>query len=398
MAFKVEKTKEVTFESVESMMTYIEQEKKNTSRISIGGLLTEGATFQNDESFGKDDYKLKFNMPALDSLCRQLSLYTPMLEQLDNPGLASDVLNDRLFSKGLKDKLNKTELVFDEVSKTVLGIVSQSYVGYSNEDFLTDICSCLSSDKQTSLIPSFGEFEFVKSYSINTHLNLRLLNKSKKGVIYGKGGVDEDVSYLGLQVSNAMAGGKALRMAYFVERLVCANGLVLPAGGTETKLIHAGKRENFNKRLSEKMHDVVGSLGNVKKTIEQLGALDFKPEKLAATVDLAILFGIIPGKDLKQLGTEDFSETFKDWLTRFDKEERERQRNIKLVTSIPELIGGEHSDNVFKSPYRDTATMFDFINVFTEEARKYQPKQRLQIEQDTGKLADFIAKNKKVFA
>ena len=41
--------------------------------------------------------------------------------------------------------------------------------------------------------------------------------------------------------------------------------------------------------------------------------------------------------------------------------------------------------------------MFDFINVFTE-AHKYKPEQRLQIEKNTGEFADFIAKNKKVFA
>jgi hypothetical protein len=42
--------------------------------------------------------------------------------------------------------------------------------------------------------------------------------------------------------------------------------------------------------------------------------------------------------------------------------------------------------------------MFDLINVFTEEAHKYEPQQRLQIEKNTGELADFIAKNKKIFS
>lgn len=398
MAFKVETTQQVAFDSVELMMAHVELEKKNTARISVTGLLSEGAEFRDDECFGKGDYALKFNSSALDDLCRLLNLYSPMLEQLERPGLASEVLNDRIHSKALQDKLNNTEFVFDEPSKTILGVVSKSYVGYSNLDFLNDVCACLSIDKQKSWLPTFGEFEFSTSYSINTHLNLRLQNKSRQGVVRGKGGIAEDVSFLGLQISNSMAGGKALRMAYFVERMVCANGLILPVGGSQARLIHAGHRKNFNRRLSEKMADVVGSLGIVKKTIEQLGDIDFNAEKLASHVDLKTLFDIIPGKDLRKLGTDNLSKNFKDWLNQFEKEERERQRNIKLIADIPDLIGGEHSDRVFKSGYRDGATMFDFINVFTEEAHKYEPEQRLQIEKNTGGLADFIANNKKKFA
>jgi len=129
MAFNIEKTKETAFDCVEGMMTYIEQEKQNTSRISIGGLLREGAAFQGDVSFGKSDYALKFNLPGLDDVCRLLGLYSPMLETLEKAGLALEVLNDRIYSKSLQEKLDRTQFVFDEPSKTVLGVVSESYVG-----------------------------------------------------------------------------------------------------------------------------------------------------------------------------------------------------------------------------------------------------------------------------
>ncbi len=33
----------------------------------------------------------------------------------------------------------------------------------------------------------------------------------------------------------------------------------------------------------------------------------------------------------------------------------------------------------------------------TEDAHKHQPKERLKIEQSTGALADFIARNKRKF-
>jgi hypothetical protein len=41
--------------------------------------------------------------------------------------------------------------------------------------------------------------------------------------------------------------------------------------------------------------------------------------------------------------------------------------------------------------------MFDFINLFTEEAQNYKPEQRLNIEKEAGNLANFIIKNKKMF-
>jgi hypothetical protein len=112
------------------------------------------------------------------------------------------------------------------------------------------------------------------------------------------------------------------------------------------------------------------------------------------------LFSIIPGKDLEQLGSDSLADYLAGYLKQFDKEDRELQRNIKLIAVIPKLIGGKHSNKVFNSQYRDGSTMFDFINVFTEEAHNYKddPSQRLQIEKNAGDLADFIAKNKRSFA
>ncbi len=398
MAFKLEMTPQITFDCLNGLMSYVEHEKKNTSRIAIGGLLSEGACFQNDESFGKDGYALKINLLGMENLCRLLNLYYPMLQQLEKTGLASDVLNDRLNSKNLKDKLNKTQFVFDEPSKTILGVVSESYVGYSNQDFLNDVFSCLEGNEQKSKLTNHCDFEFSTSYTINTHLNLRFQRKSKHGEIRGRGGIADDVSYLGLQISNSMAGGKALTMAYFVHRMLCANGLILPVSGSNARLIHAGHRENFNNRLMQKMNDVIGSFKSVKNIIEQLGDIEFNSEKIHKNIELDKIFSMIPNKDLKKIGTEKLSVRFTNSLKQFEKEERERRKNIQLISDIPYLIGGEHSDIVFKSNYRDNATMFDFINIFTEEAKKYEPAERIQIEKNAGDLADFIAKNKKDFA
>lgn len=217
------------------------------------------------------------------------------------------------------------------------------------------------------------------------------------GVIRGKGGEGGDKSLLGLQLSNAMSGGKALKMDYFVHRLVCANGLILPVGGAQARLIHSGHKDNFHKRLSEKMAGVVGSLATAKKTVEILGDVNFNAEKLAHYPDLKKLLMMIPERNLKQDAIAQFSEVTRSYLHQFKKEKLEHQTNVEIIKQIPSLIGGKHSNNVFKSNYRDNKTMFDFINVFTEEAHKHKPEQRLHIEKEAGNLADFVVKNKKLF-
>ncbi len=43
--------------------------------------------------------------------------------------------------------------------------------------------------------------------------------------------------------------------------------------------------------------------------------------------------------------------------------------------------------------FRDEATIFDFVNVFTEYAKTQSPSQKLEIEERAGTLAKFIAGN-----
>lgn len=398
MSFILEKTKEISFDNIEKVLEHVSYEKKNTARISIEGLLANGAFFFNDKFFGKADFKLSFNKPALDDFCNLLGFYSPMLGKLETFGLTSDVLNDLIQSKTGKEKIKNYEFVFDEATQTVLGCVSKSYVGYSNQDFLSDVFSCLSNKSQKELIPELDNFQFKTAYSVNTHLYLRLQHKKAKGVVHGRGGTGNDISILGLQLSNTMSGGNALKMAYFVERLLCANGLILPVGGAQARLIHSGKEDNFNSRLSKKMSEVVGTLATVKKTLESLGDINFIPEKLAHHIDLKSLFTIIPDKNLKQMVLNQYP-NLKEQVSDVKKEEREQKFNTEIIKKIPDVIGGQYSDRVFKTNFRDNATMFDFINVITEEAHKYKdtPQQRLQIEKNTGDLADFIVKNKRKF-
>jgi hypothetical protein len=214
-----------------------------------------------------------------------------------------------------------------------------------------------------------------------------------------RGGEGDDISKLGFQLSNAMSGGKALKMDYFVHRLICNNGLIVPISSVQSRLIHSGKEENFQKRLLEKINDVVGSLVTAKKLIENLGDINYIPEKMVNYPELGKLFEAVPNKNLKKEAMQSFSFDTLNELEAFkkDKIKYENKTNIEVIKQIPNLIGGEHSNKVFNSLWRDNASMFDFINLFTEEAQNYKPEQRLNIEKEAGNLANFIIKNKKMF-
>lgn len=45
----------------------------------------------------------------------------------------------------------------------------------------------------------------------------------------------------------------------------------------------------------------------------------------------------------------------------------------------------------------NNATMFDFVNIFTEKAKELDVSQRVQAEERAGSLADRVAKSKRKF-
>jgi len=74
---------------------------------------------------------------------------------------------------------------------------------------------------------------------------------------------------------------------------------------------------------------------------------------------------------------------------------RKDWRQTQYLDAIPDTYGREHSLKVFNSHWRDTATMFDFINVLTEYAKELPVLSRLQVEENVGVFADNIVKNRK---
>ena len=91
------------------------------------------------------------------------------MRQLQTPELASKVLNDLMDGVLKTDRrANSSEIILDESTAVVIGVVSQRYVGYSNEAFLRDVLICLDEDNNGALFPNTSDFIFKVAYSINS--------------------------------------------------------------------------------------------------------------------------------------------------------------------------------------------------------------------------------------
>ena len=64
------------------------------------------------------------------------------------------------------------------------------------------------------------------------------------------------------------AGGHAVRLAYFIHRLICANGLVAQVAGGRGRLVHSGDPKKFRQRLHEKANGVLAGIQTAKTMIE----------------------------------------------------------------------------------------------------------------------------------
>jgi hypothetical protein len=151
------------------------------------------------------------------------------------------------------------------------------------------------------------------------------------------------------------------------------------------------KRE---RRLYASANTLFGSLGKVKKMIENLGRVPSDPSRLATHCDLKILFSIVPGRDLKK---EAFAFSGNNISGGVSDKDRQHQQYCEAVAAIPYCLGGEEALSVFDSPYRKDASMYDFINVFTEHAKTLPIGQKIEVETNAGALAAWISTHKRKF-
>lgn len=396
MPFVCEPVVEKNFKHLEDVNRWISENEDHLTRASFARLMENGARFFDDEYFGHEDQFLRFNETGMRALLQKLGLRFDILQRVERPGLISELLNDLIYQQDFMERLDEYDFVVDQRTATVLGGVSKSYVFYSNQEFLRDIRKLLEPQQQESFFPTdrVGRFRYVDGFSINTQMFLRFSLTVEGGRVTGEGGEGEDISEVGIQFKNSMVGDAAVSIQYFVNRLICANGLIVPAGSRFSRVYHSGKRKSFMERLTRAFDEVDRKIRATGKSIRSLMEMDFDPGALAKAGMSDKIFAVIPGSRSRIMQEHNIRKRQKKAMMPAEHADHE----ARIIGLIPKTFAGPHALGVFDSPYRENATLFDFINIFTEYAQEQPIHKRLEIEERAGVLADHIVKNKRKFA
>ena len=210
--------------------------------------------------------------------------------------------------------------------------------------------------------------------------------------------VGEDRTQVGLEFRNSMVGTSSVRINYFLYRLVCANGMMVPAAQSMNRVFHSGRRESFKARLERSFSEVMRRIGDLEHMLAKLGSLPFDPELLAANDSVKDkLFEIIPGLKQKICDEDNLRLRYSDECSETEKRRIRIAHDGAVISRIPEHYAGKYSGRVFHSNYRSNATIFDLLNVFTEYAKACDGQRKLDIEEKTGSLARYVAENSRKF-
>lgn len=392
MSFHTESISQVRLDSLQDVNDWVSDTQKSLIRIPVEDVLGYGATFRDDEYLGDGETLLHFNQSGFEAICQKVGCRQDFLQRLETPTLTSHVLNDLLSQRDVRKMLSSDEFVMDERTNTIIGLVSKTYITYKNEDLLTDI------EKRISQMPEAERLNFQEAYGINTALTVRFVSEKLHGTIEGRGGNGDDKSKLGLQFANSMVGNSSVRINYYLHRLICANGMTVTASESINRIFHSGHRESFDQRLDRSFNEVMRNIGQLQGMLKIVGNIQFKPEGLSADRILSnSIFDVIPGSKQELCDKENISLRYPQSSTAAEREKMRQEHDAFLIAEIPMHFGESASNFVFGPFFRNNATVFDFINVFTEHAKTLQPSKKLDVEEKAGALAKYIASNAKKF-
>jgi len=159
MSFNLSKANIQRFDDFDTVLGFIAKEEERLFRLPLKGFLKEGARFFDDASLGHTNSTLRFNTYSFNNLCNLIGTTPDFMMKLSEPGLTSKVLNNALGVIRDNGRLDQLELVCDEEKQQVVGIVSEKYLGYSNQEFLNDVLRCIDPAHNTdTLFPTLGKF------------------------------------------------------------------------------------------------------------------------------------------------------------------------------------------------------------------------------------------------
>lgn len=382
MPFKVCEVDSKAIENMADLKNYAKREMDSVVYLPLEKFLSKHSLFMDDEFYGRGTDWVKFNVDGFNAFCNTFNIPYWFLDRIIEPGLVSNILNDYIENDFIKEQMANYQLVVDSKEKTVLGVVSKTYRKYYNQTLLDDL---------EKYFPKLNnDYELAESYVINTNLYFRVLSsKIKAGFVTGSGGSGEDISRVGLQISNSLVGDSSVKICFFILRLKCANGLTVESFNSKGRVIHSGRQDTFPDRFKNAISPLLKEIKTIPKLIEALNTIPFNPEILVKYGGAECIYDIIP----------------------LDKNQVVKRKRLKgkeliafdtdVVAQYPYIYGGEFSKRVFHSPYRSNQSLFDLVNVFTEYAHSREVEtygRRIEIEKKTGELVKWILANKKKLA
>lgn len=387
MSFHYEPNFRHGYYDLATLTSCAENEKQSLQRLSLHKLLQRGAHFYDDHSFGMTGEGLQFNEEGLHAFCRLLRVPFSLTTSIEREGLSTELLNDVLGRSTTQHELENHDLVTDLRTGVIVGVVSSSYVTYSNRDLLEDLDGLV----ERSGVDGRPKLSFESGYLLNTKLRVRFRTELQAGIVRGRGGTAEDKTIIGFQFVNSMTGDTAIRIDFYLHRLLCANGIVAPVNQTESVVFHSGREANFLNRLDRRFQAVSRGMENVLKLWQQLANINFDPHLLAKAGFTSDILDLCREHrdDLRKVGSD------LDLPDEMPREEKRLRRETAVIDAIPSLLATGASARVFQSHWRDNKTLFDFVNLFTERAKERDDLvRRIEMEEGAGMLADRLFKHR----
>lgn len=203
MPFKTCNAESKAINSMGELNEYAKREMDTVVYLPLAKFLSKQALFMDDEFYGRGTDWVRFNADGFSAFCNTFYIPQGFLERINEPGLVSKLLNDYQSNEMVRERMLNHQLVVDSKEKTVLGVVSNTYRKYYNQTLLGDI--------EKYFPKLIDDYELAESYVINTNLYFRVLSsKIKAGIVTGSGGTAEDVSRVGLQISNSLVGQRSV--------------------------------------------------------------------------------------------------------------------------------------------------------------------------------------------
>lgn len=389
MAFNYEIIEPKSFNTLVDLKNFIQKTDNNIEKLPLEDLLREQAVFFDDSRFGSANRNYGFTEHSFKAICQHFTVPGGMIEGISKEGLASDLLNDFMKNNRGRQDISNTHLIVDNEQQKILGIVSGSYVYYSNHEFINMVEEFLGDWEAKE-----SNVQIESAHYYNTRLYVRLITNIEAGVINGRGGKKKDITRIGLHLTNSMVGDLPVRIAYFLFRLLCANGLVAKITESVAMVKHSGYRESFDVRFNDRVTALLREAKQVTEFLNTLAKIPFDPARIVKAGFGDAILDILPEmrstlrKSVSLDGESDI----------LDAKKRKIWRLTRYVEAIPSVYGREHSLRVFQSGWRDNSSMFDFINILTEYAKELPLLSKIEAEERVGEFAEYILKNEKKLA